>query len=46
MAMTKAFLFTKYKDKDALALLNEPAKPVHSYNPLVQIKETQEASQA
>jgi hopanoid biosynthesis associated radical SAM protein HpnH len=28
----------KYEDKDALALLNEPVKPVHSYNPLVQIK--------
>jgi hypothetical protein len=46
MAMAKAFLFTTYKDKDALALLNEPTKPVHSYNPLVQIKETHEASQA
>ncbi len=28
----------KHEDKDALALLNEPVKPVHSYNPLVQIK--------
>ncbi len=27
----------KYADPDALALLNEPAKPVHSYNPLIQI---------
>jgi hypothetical protein len=27
-----------HKDPDALALLNEPVKPVHSYNPLVQIK--------
>ena len=29
----------KHEDKDALALLNEPVKPVHSYNPLVQIEE-------
>jgi hopanoid biosynthesis associated radical SAM protein HpnH len=46
MAMAKAYLFTGYKDEDALALLNEPVKPVHSYNPLVQIKETHEVSQA
>jgi hopanoid biosynthesis associated radical SAM protein HpnH len=45
MAMGKAFLFTKYNDKEALALLNEPVKPVHSYNPLVQIKQS-EGSQA
>ena len=25
------------EDSDALALLNEPTKPVHTYNPLVQI---------
>jgi hopanoid biosynthesis associated radical SAM protein HpnH len=37
-AMARAFLFDKYTDKEALALLNEPVKPVHSYNPLVQIK--------
>jgi hopanoid biosynthesis associated radical SAM protein HpnH len=33
----------KHEDKDALALLNEPVKPVHSYNPLVQIKTGTEA---
>jgi hypothetical protein len=31
-------LSTKYDDPDALAMLNEPAQPVHSYNPLVQIQ--------
>ncbi len=46
MAMAKAYLFNKYEDKDALALLNEPVKPVHSYNPLVQIKPSHEGSQA
>jgi hopanoid biosynthesis associated radical SAM protein HpnH len=30
--------FARYADREALALLNEPVKPVHSYNPLVQIK--------
>jgi hypothetical protein len=34
----KAALSWKHDDPDALALLNEPAKPVHSYNPLVQIE--------
>jgi len=33
----KATLFTKNQDDEALRMLNEPAKPVHSYNPLVQI---------
>jgi hopanoid biosynthesis associated radical SAM protein HpnH len=38
--MVAGFL-KKHEDNDALALLNEPAKPVHSYNPLVQIKNTE-----
>jgi hopanoid biosynthesis associated radical SAM protein HpnH len=42
--MVAGFL-KKHEDKDALALLNEPAKPVHSFNPLVQIKEA-ESTQA
>ena len=33
----RATLSGRYKDPDALALLHEPAKPVHAYNPLVQI---------
>ena len=35
----------RHDDRDALALLNEPEEPVHSYNPLVQIKEA-ESTQA
>jgi hopanoid biosynthesis associated radical SAM protein HpnH len=34
----KATLFTRNTDEGALELLNEPVTPVHSYNPLVQIK--------
>jgi Domain of unknown function (DUF3463) len=34
----KATLFTRYHDERALAMLNEPVKPVHSYNPLVQLQ--------
>jgi hypothetical protein len=34
----KASLSTTYADADALEMLNEPVKPVHSYNPLVQIE--------
>ena len=33
----KATLFTANKDDEALRMLKEPVKPVHSYNPLVQI---------
>ena len=36
-AMAKATFFSRYPDEDAAALLNEAYKPVHSYNPLVQI---------
>jgi len=36
-AATKSALAGKYEDSDALAMLNEPSKPVHAYNPLVQI---------
>jgi len=34
----KATLFTKNEDAEALRMLNEPAAPIHSYNPLVQIE--------
>jgi hopanoid biosynthesis associated radical SAM protein HpnH len=38
-AMAKAYLFKRYPDREALEMLEEtPAKPVHSYNPLVQIE--------
>ena len=37
-ATIKAELSVKYDDPDALAMLNEPVQPVHSYNPLVQIE--------
>jgi hopanoid biosynthesis associated radical SAM protein HpnH len=37
LAMAKAMLFSKYEDEEALRMLNEPVKPMHSYNPLVQI---------
>jgi hopanoid biosynthesis associated radical SAM protein HpnH len=37
LATVRATLFNSYKDEGALKLLNEPANPVHGYNPLVQI---------
>jgi hopanoid biosynthesis associated radical SAM protein HpnH len=37
LAAAKATLFTKNADEQALLMLQEPVKPVHSYNPLVQI---------
>ncbi len=46
LAMAKGYIFDSYKDKDALALLNEPIKPVHSHNPLVQIQHSPEGSKA
>ena len=36
-ATARATFSGRHKDPDALALLNEPAKPVHAYNPLIQI---------
>jgi hypothetical protein len=33
----KARMFGEYEDASALRLLDEPAKPVHAFNPLVQI---------
>ena len=39
LAMVRASFFDSYKDEGALRLLDEPARPVHSYNPLVQIRE-------
>jgi hopanoid biosynthesis associated radical SAM protein HpnH len=33
----KATLFTKNEDDEAFRMLNEPAAPIHSFNPLVQI---------
>ena len=40
LATAKATLFTQHKDEHALKLLNEHVRPVHSYNPLVQIQES------
>jgi hopanoid biosynthesis associated radical SAM protein HpnH len=37
-AAVKAELSTTYADQDALEMLNEPVRPVHSFNPLVQIE--------
>jgi len=34
----KAMFNTSYADPDAVALLNEPVKPVHAFNPLIQIE--------
>jgi hopanoid biosynthesis associated radical SAM protein HpnH len=36
-ASVKAAFSTKYKDSSALALLDEPVRPVHAFNPLIQI---------
>jgi len=41
-AMGKAFLFSRYPDEEAKTLLNEQYTPVHSYNPLVNIKTAEE----
>jgi hypothetical protein len=40
MATARATLFTRHADEHALKLLDEQVRPVHSYNPLVQIQET------
>ena len=45
LATVRATFFTAHRDEQALQLLNEPVRPVHSYNPLVQIKETSVAGE-
>ena len=42
----KATFSTSYKDPEAEAMLKETVKPVHSYNPLVQIEEPTVSSHA
>jgi hypothetical protein len=37
-AAMKATFSMSYADSDALEMLNEPVKPVHAFNPLVQIE--------
>ncbi len=39
IATAKATFSSTYKDEDALRMLNEKTRPMHSYNPLVQIQE-------
>ncbi|HKW74643.1 MAG TPA: adenosyl-hopene transferase HpnH [Terriglobales bacterium] len=39
IATVRATLFTGHRDAAALQMLNEPVRPVHSYDPLVQITE-------
>ena len=45
LATVRATFFTAHKDEQAFQLLNEPVRPVHSYNPLVQIQETSGAGE-
>ena len=42
LATARATLFTRHADEHAMKLLNEPVRPVHSYNPLVQIQEAKQ----
>ena len=39
LATARATFFHSYKDEGALRLLDEPVRPVHNYNPLVQIEQ-------
>jgi hopanoid biosynthesis associated radical SAM protein HpnH len=44
LVTAKSMLYAKNEDEQALRMLNEPAKPVHSYNPLVQIDSSSPAN--
>lgn len=46
LATVRATVFSRYPDEAALALLNEPVKPVHSYESLVQIQAAQPFEEA
>jgi hypothetical protein len=41
LATVKATFSSDYEDDEALAMLDEKVKPVHAYNPLIQIGEAQ-----
>ncbi len=41
-ATAKATFFTRYRDSEALEMLKQPARPVHAFNPLVQLETTRE----
>src|SRR4051794_38289419 len=41
LATARAFLFSGYKDDRALEQLKEPVRPVHAFNPLIQIESTE-----
>ena len=45
LATIRATLSTAHRDEQAQQLLNEPVRPVHSYNPLVQIQENTAAGE-
>ena len=45
LATARATIFGRYNDDDALRLLNEPVRPVHSYDPLVQIQSSEQQLQ-
>ena len=45
LATIRATFFTAHRDQAALQLLSEPVRPVHSYNPLVQIEEASAAGE-
>jgi len=38
VATARATLFSSHKDQAALKLLQQPSRPVHAYNPLVQVQ--------
>ena len=42
LATARATLFNRHQDEGARRLLDEPVRPVHSYNPLVQISSSDE----
>jgi hopanoid biosynthesis associated radical SAM protein HpnH len=46
LATARATVFSRYRDEAALAQLKEPVKPVHAYDPLVQIQSTQPLEEA
>jgi hopanoid biosynthesis associated radical SAM protein HpnH len=38
LATARATIFSRYRDENALEQLKQPVRPVHAYNPLVQIQ--------
>ncbi|MGH9667004.1 MAG: DUF3463 domain-containing protein, partial [Bryobacteraceae bacterium] len=46
LATARATLFSRYRNQAALTMMEEPVRPVHAYNPLVQLQQPEPMEKA